>query len=447
VYAALVAASLTFRMVLVFAYSAPAGDGWQYYKLAEELRVDHRFAYAPPPAKPAWSRLPGYPILLAATGLPYRGRVHIDPHVQRAACLNAVFDAVTALLIALLVEAEVGLVGGAIALVLVTLCPILAACSMYALTESFATMLGVAAIFLALRAEGRAPWLVGAGALLGWSQLTRVDTFTLLPAIVLALAWRPSRSALRALVLVGATALVVWLPWPVRNVIQFGHPHFEGTEWLAQDGTPLPSGVMVWMRSWAWGAPGQAYDLFAIANGQPLQIERPGIVLPAMYDDDAEKRDVEDVLRRYNAQKLSPSVDARFIELGRARGRRHPWRQYVVLPWRRLASLWTPIPKYELPIDIDWLGLPKAQKTYGEIERWVFLASLAGLLACWRRHRQILSIAAAAIVGRSLLHATIAHPCPTERYLVECTPFILLAGSIACVEIANFLRPRIRWRR
>ncbi|MEO6951795.1 MAG: hypothetical protein ABI321_08270 [Polyangia bacterium] len=441
----LVALALTFRLAVVLSFHATAGDGTQYYKLAEQLRLTGRFAYAGPPAPSTWSRLPGYPLFLAATSVFHRGPSTIEEHTTRAVCENAVLDVGTALLVFAMLEAAAGMVAAYLGFVFVVLCPIMVICSAHALTESLATFLTTLVVFLCLRARAQRTLLpaVSAGLALGFMQLMRVDSFTVLPALVIAMCWKigggVSRRTVSQVIGLGLAALVVWAPWPIRNEIEFGAMHAEGTEWLAMDGTPMRSGVMTWMRSWASGQPGEGYHLMAISIGLPLDVKRPRIVLHSMYDDPLERQQVVDVLTEYNRHSLSAKADARFIEMGRARAKARPFRQYVTLPARRLVSLWTPVPVYEMSIRVPWLGMPRGQLVYGTCEAVLFGLSLLMLIVYARRYAVLFAVAAAVIVARSLLHATVAHPCPTERYVVECVPMLLLCGAAG---IATLLASR-----
>ena len=115
--------------------------------------------------------------------------------------------------------------------------------------------------------------------------------------------------------LFAVAAVVVFAPWPIRNYERFGAPHVEGSAWVRQDGKPLPLGMMRWMRSWATGAWGQDFPLLKVANDGFLNPDRPGILLPGMYDDDAEKALVIKLFERYNRVGLMPEVDAGFDRL------------------------------------------------------------------------------------------------------------------------------------
>ena len=252
---------LAFRLAIVNSFHVALPDGEQYYRLAQELWRDHRLAFAPPPAPLTHSRLPGYPIFLAF--LVDRALLTLAGHVARATRANVLCDLGTAVLVWWLLRERGRPVAGLVALAACLVCPLLFCLSTHAETESLATLLLTLELWLALRAGERASWKTAAwaGGVSGLAQLVRLDSTTLLPAVALALWGVPAAArthAWRARVhLGGAFGLALMLvvaAWPVRNWIQFGAPYLQGTEWPAQDGVPLPTGMMQWMRTWCTAA-------------------------------------------------------------------------------------------------------------------------------------------------------------------------------------------------
>ena len=80
----LCAAGIAYRLRVVVEYRNFAGDGWQYYHLAQNLvGPDHRYAFGPAPQPPAWSRLPGYPIFVAAAGVGAEDRRGLGVGIDR----------------------------------------------------------------------------------------------------------------------------------------------------------------------------------------------------------------------------------------------------------------------------------------------------------------------------------------------------------------------------
>ena len=359
------------RLAVVASWHAPAGDGHQYYHLSQTLISDGRFAYGPAPQPLAWSRLPGYPLFLALIAV-RSAPLPMEAHLVRATQANALLDVGTALLVvALLRRRRARPLTQALAYVLVVFCPPLVYLSCYGLTESLATFLFVLEIALALRilddsddsndvadvadpGDARRPFVYAAlaGVVAGLAQLTRVDALTAAPAALVAIYYcrRPRRTQLLLLGTFGLAAALTFAPWPLRNLRQFGAPHMEGTEWLSQSGAPLPNGVMKWMRSWSGGEPGGSYSLLRIANGASIDPRNPGMLLPRMYDDAAERTQLVAILERYNRQGLSPDVDRDLEALANQRAHDHPLRQNLVLPAKRFWALWSPLPEYELPM-------------------------------------------------------------------------------------------------
>ena len=86
--------------------------------------------------------------------------------------------------------------------------------------------------------------------------------------------------------------------------------------------------------------------------------------------------------------------------------------------------------------------MPRGQRVYGICEAVLFALSLLMLIVYARRYAVLFTIAAAVIVGRSLLHATVAHPCPTERYVVECVPMLLMCGAAGIAALLARARRR-----
>jgi len=158
-----------------------------------------------------------------------------------------------------------------------------------------------------------------------------------------------------------------------------------------------------------------------------------------MYDDDIERRRVIRLFEKYNREGLSATVDAEFVELARERAHRHPFRQYVLMPLSRLQLLWTPIPPYEMSMRVPWLGMPRGQRYFGYFEELLFALALIGGWLAHGRDRLLFWIVILVVGARSLLHSTAAHPSPTERYLAEAVPFLLLFVALAADSLLTIL--------
>jgi 4-amino-4-deoxy-L-arabinose transferase-like glycosyltransferase len=438
---AVVSAALAFRLFIVSSWHAPAGDGLQYYALSQTLIHDHRFAFAAN-KPPQFSRLPGYPLFLAA--IVHEAPLPMHTHLWIAAQANAILDILSALLVFLILrQRRIGLPAAWAAFAAVVVCPMLIFMSTYGLSESLATFLTTLVLFCALR-DGRW-WAVACGVACGLLQLVRIDGFAVMPALALAVyfgasAWR--ERLLRAAI-IAVTAMVVFAPWPIRNYKQFGALHIEGTAWMRQDGQPLPLGMMHWMRSWATGAWGQDFPLLKVANDGYLKVDRGGIILPVMYDNEPERQIIINLFERYNRRGLTPDVDADFDRLANERRAHSYFHYYVTLPLHRFVAEWTPMPEWELPVRSQMLHLPAWRRGYNFFERVLFALALAGAVLLCRRDPRLVAIVVTAVAARAALHAAV-HPFPVERYMVESFPMMMALTGVGVA--LGFAALRERWR-
>ena len=405
VVAALLLAAVLYRQNAVAHFSSGSPDGDQYIALARGLRAGTLgFGQGP-----SYARLPGYPLLLS----PLVGDARRDVVVARAAHLNALLDVGSAIAVwVIAAELDVGL----LAALLVVVAPPLILFSTLSLTESLATFLGTWALALAVL---RRPMLCGA--VLGAALLVRIDSLTFLPGLLVLLGWR------RAGWLAVGT-LLVWAPWPLRNLVDFGAPHPAAAEWPAQDGTPLPSGPIRWMRTWSSSAPGEQQFADSIVFSKRCP-ERA--LSPAMWAGD-DRGELERVAARCHLEGLTPSVNQGFERLAAQRRAAHPLAFYVELPMRRLLRLWSPPPERE----VRWMHLPEAgvPSAYFLMRGWYFLlylGALGGAVILWRRrHRPFVVAAIVVLVARSALHAVAVPHYEGFRYWVEIIPLLcVLAGA------------------
>lgn len=436
--------SIGFRLAVVTQWHVPAGDGLRYHRLAQELSRAHRFALGPREAE-TFTHLPGYPLFLAFVAV-RDAPLDLESHLVRATQANVALDLLTALLVFLLLrELGAGRVAPWAAALGVIACPILLLMSCYGLSESLATMLLTLELYLAARAMRRASLGAAAacGAVAGYAQLVRADASTLVPVVLLALALMqaPWRRRLAAMALCGLVAGAVFAPWPIRNQLRFGAPHFEGHEWPAQDGSAQPLGMIRWLRTWAQGARGEAYVPFRVVNRVPIDPAQH--LNPAMWDSEEERREVVALFERYNRERLSPEVDRGFVELAEERTRRHPFRTYVRLPLGRLMALWTPAPEYELPMRVPFLGLPPLRNVLmGGSEVLICAFALVGVIALARQERRLLALLLLPVVTRSALHAYAVPHAVNQRYLVEAFPCLIMLAACGLEALRRRLWPR-----
>jgi hypothetical protein len=438
----LLVALAVFRWRVVNSWHVPAGDGIEYFHLSQELTEHDRYAHGS--REPlTYVRLPGYPLFLTHVAV-RRAPAPLETHLRRATHANVLLDVGTALLVLLvLLDRQAGAPAAILGAALVLVCPILLFLCCYGLTESLATFLVTGMLAAAVLAMRRRlfPLAAVAGVFAGLAQLVRVSSAVTLPSVVLALmlAEAPLKRRVQAVLLCGACALAVFAPWPLRNLARFGAPHPLGAEWESSTGAPLPPGAPHWMRAWATGLPGESYLSLMIVGGHPLN-ER--VLMPQMYDDDDEKKQVLALFDRYNREGLSPAVDAQFAALADARQRRRPLRALVGLPWRRLVALWSPMPEWELPMRTDVLNLPVRRERFGHVSLGLYLLGFVGLGVLLRRRQRALAVI---LVGgtalTSVLHAYM-HAFPVERYLAPTLPPLLALAALALTAPLALLRRR-----
>jgi hypothetical protein len=445
--AVLVTLGLIFRFNLVAAWHVPGGDGLQYYALSQELARAGRFSFAPPPEPLSFARMPGYPLFLAYVAVRAAPLSLVD-HLIRATRWNVIIDLATGLMVMALLRQWLGRIAALAGLAFVFVYPLLCLVCCYGLTETLATFLSTAMLFCVLHAT-RAPtrrrmfvWTALAGVVTGCAHLVRTDSLTFLPAIALALWWAPVplRQRVSALGLFGACAAVVFAPWPIRNQLRFGEPHFAAYYWRTNSGKTLPMGPVHWARTWSTGAIGQSYLDLAFALEAPLEPKRPGILLPVMYDDDAEKQRVAALFDRYNRERLSHGVNAEFEALAKERARRAPLRTYFGRPLLRMYHLWKPVPEWELPMRVPWLHLPERRDDFGNWCTFLYVTALlgAGVLLRRRETRRLGMVLAVPVVCRSLLYSYVVALGATERYVVEVIPILICSAvfGMSAVVIA-----------
>ncbi len=439
-----IAAGLAFRVALVLSWNRPTGDQLQYYALAQELLTHHRFAFQPEPFPLAWTRLPGYPLFVAFLAAPFP--MSLESHIVRVTLWNALLDLGSAL-IAARILVEMGRAAAArYGFTAVVVCPLMMFLSTCGLTESLATLLAAVEVLLILRISRgvritRNAALLGIAA--GCAQLVRADALFLLPAAVLALgvASAPRRAKLlSALVFSGAFA-VVFAPWPVRNQLEFGSPHPLGTAWIRMDGAAQRQGMLDWMRTWSTSQPGDGFLMVPLAYDHPLDVNRPGIVLPAMYDDDAERSRVVGLFEEYDRTRITPGLDQEFAALAAERAHRAPLRTWLLLPLLRGLAAWRPLPEYEVSVRASWLGLPSMRGAYGRFERLLLALAVVGAAVLWRAsERRAVAILLCAIATRTALPAAL-QPFPIERYVVEVFPAILAMTGVGAAFLVESFKP------
>lgn len=436
-------ALLPLRFDIVSTWHAPSGDGLDYYSLSQELRRSGRFAYGPPPLPYSFARLPGYPLFLSHVVV-RQAPLPLDAHLRRATQANVILDALTAILVVLILrELRLGLrlpisrVAQVATFVVALGYPLLVLLSSYGLADTLATFLSTLELFLALRAMRTRLFLHAflCGVVAGAAQLVRLDALVMAPAAVAAIfcAQTTLRRRLLAITLFLQAATMVFLPWPLRNYARFGSPHPTGGYLRVRgDGQPMPGGIIFWVSTWATGASGETYLDLIFTLRRPLGWEH----VPRTACDNLEEcAETTRILDLYNHEGLSPRVNDEFVKLAYQRIARHPWRTFVTLPLRRLPNLWTPLPEVELPMRVPRLELPERRWLFGRCDRGLYWLAACGALLLLLRPggRRLVLFVGLAIVGRSALYCYAVPNAVNQRYVVEAFPllFVLATGGLS----------------
>jgi hypothetical protein len=439
---AVVVVSLAFRIALVETFHSSSPDGKQYWRLSQQLIRNQRYAFGPL-SPPTWARPPGYPLFLAAFAARGRTLGHDEQTLAAARC-NVALDLLSALLLfgilrVLGFRREVAL-GGFCAVIFA---PLLFLFSTYALSESLSTFLGMLELYCAVRAmRGRLlPWAIATGVAAGLGQLVRADAFLMAPAAALAI-WSATRSVrARAAALAACTlaALVVFAPWPIRNLRETGGLHPLGAEFSSVDGRPYAHGLIRWMRTWADGSP---YDGDFTARLYFMVPIDSAHVTDKEVDDVPERAQLLELLGKHDFE--SDEADRAFSALAEQRTRRHPLRTFVELPLRRLGRLYLPATSGDYPFLVSWLGQPRGRAAFAVFDGLVYALALAGAVLLWRdrERRRIGAILLTAIVARSLVHTFAVPMFVSQRYLVEVYPLLLALAAVAVERIVARLPSR-----
>jgi len=405
-------------------------------------------AAGPTGARPTLSRLPGYPMFLAACfrlfGMEnYRAALHVQVVIDLGSCWLA--------------SALAGRLFGARArlpvLWIAALCPFTANYTATALAETlvFAT---IALVFYAFArwqdaGLGYNRWLWIIAAALSYSILLRPEQGLLAAAVLPAMLWRSMatrgprgrlRAALPVLVTALATALP-FVPWTARNAYVF-HVFQPLAPRNANDpGEEQLYGFGQWYRAWAIDF-ASTDEVCWPMDGEPID---PGALPDRAFDAGTPaasadlRRRTAAVFAEYNRSLvLTPSTDARFAGFATELIHAHPLRYYIGLHIARVVDMALRPRTETMPIADEWWRWKehRAQSafaaSYAALNLAYFAAGFAGLYA-WKRHgwlspagpaqsgyRELAAAMLASIVLRSILLLFIDNSEP--RYTLEFFP-------------------------
>jgi 4-amino-4-deoxy-L-arabinose transferase-like glycosyltransferase len=214
------------RLALVIGHpdARPVADAADYDRHALSLARVGTY----PPSKlvraegPTAFRPPGYPYLLAAA---YRltGTTGSERRTEVGRALGALLGLVAVLFVGLIARRIWGPKAGILAMGIAAVYPPLITVGDALLSESLFTCLVLAGVWSVLkyRSSPRIGWLLAAGALAGLAALTRTNGIVVLVALIagVALPRRPRRRQLADAAVLLVTAVVMIVPWTIRNAI------------------------------------------------------------------------------------------------------------------------------------------------------------------------------------------------------------------------------------
>jgi hypothetical protein len=197
-------------------------DEHEYLALAASLAAGQGFTYVEPAAGTTaqFGRAPGYPVFLALIGA---GSTSATTTPTRVKLIQAALGTLTVWLVAS-AAGRVGLTASIVAAWLAAIYPPLVWISSYVLSETLFSVLAIAtAVVLQHTADPGEPSAKGftalfAGVLGGASILVRPAMLFFLP---LAIVWLFARRARRPLLFFLAGAILVVVPWTVRNALKY----------------------------------------------------------------------------------------------------------------------------------------------------------------------------------------------------------------------------------
>jgi 4-amino-4-deoxy-L-arabinose transferase-like glycosyltransferase len=463
-------AALLLRLWFIRHYALVTGDSLIYGDIAKNWLRHGIYGFADTNRagaaiiRPTLIRLPGYPLFLAACF-----RIFGMEHYGAVMRVQAVVDTLTCALAGLTVRRLLGVRAALAALWLAALCPFTANYAAAPLTETL-TLNAMALVFYAFvrwqnAGCGLGVWLWVTGAALGWAILLRPEQGLLLLAVLPAM-WMATRRThwlnlnfrrtVLPVVVAGLCALLPLAPWTARNWRTFHVFEPLAPKDAVDPGELDPVGFNRWYRSWGVEFK-STEEVYWNYGGFPILLSDLSV---RAFDAGSPEATAEiraktaALLADYNrTMVITPSIDARFGELGTERIRAHPVLTYSALPLTRLADMLLR-PRVELlPTPLDWWRWRVYRRqtvfawSYAGLN-FVYLAlGLAGFLA-WRRRgwlsfdgssfAPLVFALATTVLLRCALLLTLDNSEP--RYTLEFFPVIFVFAGVLFARRPNAAR-------
>jgi 4-amino-4-deoxy-L-arabinose transferase-like glycosyltransferase len=402
---------------------------------------------------PADSRLPGYPLFLAAIFVGFG-----IGNFKAVLLVQIILDLINCVVIADLGRRMVSQRAARIGFVLAALCPFLANYSAAALTETLEVLFtslaldgavaGLDSLDVHRERPGRMAIWIASGLAIGACILLRPDGGILLASlgfyllIVLGKRLR-NRQSLRPVFEAGAaaslSAMLLLVPWTIRNFRTLHHFQPLAPRYATEQDELAPRGFNRWVKTWIADYT-SVEEIYWSVPGNPIDAAK----LPERAFDSTEQRDETTALiTDYNAATdITPELDARFGQLAAERVHEHPVRYYLVLPLLRIADMWLRPRTELLPPDPRWWE-------FNDLLSSSVMAVACGVLnlgyvaaACWavlsRRRVRWIGLLLTFIILRTAFLGSLENP--ETRYTLECYSAVIVLAA-AVVEQRCRLRP------
>ena len=469
--------AIALRVYVAFGVAVDStGDGPIYQQIARNVLQHGVYSAATQaPYEPTFIRMPAYPLIVASVFA-----VFGSGNVNALHAVQVVADLCTCWLVLLLGlrwaprswDATRRDCAALSAFALYAVCPFTIIYAGTALTEAWAVMLCTLCAWCATWAmqvadAGLRRWAL-AGFVAGVGCLFRPELGLLLGVLGLMILTPRGTSwpvtIARGAVCAGAFAIAL-APWTARNAFVFHRFQPLPEVHASMPDEFVPIGYLHWVRSWItqpeqvedflWPLDDRAMNalkLPASAFDSPSDVARVralfGIYNRAVRADasaeDSTSARLPFALTNENATAMSPTLDAEFGALARARAMAHPLRQYVLLPATRAWNLW--FDSHSIYYPFSAYTAPWKWPSDDEEGGWLLRAFYAGvwlytLLAVWgmrqlwrdREGRRWMLLATLMFLPRLLFLALSEVVEP--RYMVELFPLVAVLGGLALASL------------
>jgi len=460
----LLAAGLALRLWFIFKHSLVSGDTLLYADIAKNWFDHHIYGHTTDSGiQPTLIRLPGYPLFLGICFVFFG-----TDHFNAVLIVQALFELVGCVLIALLAHNLFGARAGIIALALGCLCPFTANYTATPLAETLTLFTISLALFslerwqTALYSNGKAlnAHLYLIAVAVGYGILLRPDEALLAVAVFPAMLWisyKHRHSLATTQTSTGTHAVIITLlpaclcmalalsplvPWTIRNAHTMHVFQPLAPRYASDPGEAIPSGFYRWFRTWGvefadtssayWNYPDDPINIADLPN--------------RAFDSQEQYTHTAEIINDANQHTdLSPEIEDRFAALAKERIAEDPLRYWIELPIARVANMLLRPRTENMAIDLRWWQYREHRAdtifsaAYAALNLAYIVAGIFGFRRAWRDSssptrsptrsstRIILATGAAYILLRCAMLLTIDNSEP--RYTLEFFPILTLFAA------------------